>query len=66
MNDLQDKTAIIISHKPDILKYVDKIIVLENGSIVDVGRHDDLLGKSGVYKKMLEAHDAFKGKSEAI
>ena len=66
MNDLQDKTAIIISHKPDILKYVDKIIVLENGSIVDVGKHDGLLGKSGVYKNMLEAHDAFKGKSEAI
>jgi ATP-binding cassette subfamily B protein len=60
--ELQGKTAIIISHKPDILKYVDKIIVLENGSIVGVGKHDELYGSSGIYRKMIETYGNFKDK----
>jgi ATP-binding cassette, subfamily B, bacterial len=60
--ELQEKTAIIISHKPDILKYVDKILFLENGSIVQVGKHDDLYAGSGIYKKMIETHSILKEK----
>ncbi|RCX15470.1 ATP-binding cassette subfamily B protein [Anaerobacterium chartisolvens] len=58
--ELSRKTAIIISHKPDILKYVSKVIVLENGSIVDIGKHNDLCMRNEQYKKMMEAHETFK------
>jgi ATP-binding cassette, subfamily B, bacterial len=59
-NDLKEKTAIIISHKPDILKYVDKVILLEKGRIVDIGKHEELFQRSSTYKKMMENHDTFK------
>ncbi|OPX43732.1 putative ABC transporter ATP-binding protein [Ruminiclostridium hungatei] len=59
---LNGRTAIIISHKPDILKYVDKVIILEDGRIVDAGRHEELCRRSNIYKKMMETHDAFKDK----
>ncbi|HEX2925346.1 MAG TPA: ABC transporter ATP-binding protein, partial [Ruminiclostridium sp.] len=60
--ELQGKTAVIISHRPDILKYVDKVIVLENGNIAGVGKHEDLYGSSGIYRKMIENYDAIKDK----
>jgi ATP-binding cassette, subfamily B, bacterial len=60
--ELQGKTVIIISHKPDILKYVDKIIMLENGSIAAAGKHDELYASSGIYRKMIETHGIFKDK----
>ncbi len=59
---LNEKTAIIISHKPDILRYVDKVIVLEKGRVVDAGKHDELCGRNSMYKKMMEACDASTGK----
>lgn len=60
--ELHEKTAIIISHKPDILKYVDRVIILERGRIVDTGKHEELCKRSSRYKKMMETHDVFKDK----
>ena len=33
-------------------KNVDKIYVVENGGIIDVGTHEELINKSGIYKKL--------------
>jgi len=37
--------VLIISHKPKILKYVDKILVLENSTIKGIGNYDELYKK---------------------
>ncbi len=49
---LQDKTAIIITHRIFALFDFDKIIVLDDGKIVEQGTHTELLGLSGYYADM--------------
>lgn len=44
------KTCIIISNKVSDVKYSDKIIVLDNGNIVDQGTHNTLVSHDGIYK----------------
>ena len=47
-------TLIMITHKLNTLKEYDRILVMKNGEIVEEGKHDLLLSKNGVYKKLYE------------
>ena len=49
---LQNKTAIIITHRIFSLFNFDKIIVLKDGSIAEQGTHADLLKQNGIYAEM--------------
>ena len=49
---LKEKTALIIAHRLYTIKNADKIVVLDNGEIVEEGKHAQLLEKNGLYKKM--------------
>lgn len=46
------KTSLIITHRLGITKYVDRIIVLKDGSIVENGSHDELMSFDSNYRKM--------------
>jgi ATP-binding cassette subfamily B protein len=59
-SDLDDKTAFIISHRISSIKYADKIIVIDEGQIIEEGSHQELLKLNGAYnniykKQMLQA-----------
>jgi ATP-binding cassette, subfamily B, multidrug efflux pump len=49
---LKEKTAIIITHRIFTLFDFDKIIVLDEGAIVEEGTHDDLLSRNGYYAEL--------------
>lgn len=50
---MTDKTAIIIAHRLSTIKNADRIVVLEKGRIVDIGTHENLVNKEGVYKRLI-------------
>lgn len=50
----KEKTCIIISNKISDVKQSDKIIVLDNGAIVEQGIHEELIQKEGIYQEFYE------------
>ena len=51
-NLVKDRTVIMIAHRLTTIKNVDKIVVLEEGSIKEIGSHEELLNKNGYYSKL--------------
>lgn len=60
---LSDKTAIIITHRIYSLLEFDKIIVLEDGQIVEQGTHDELLENKAYYYELYEMQRMEEGES---
>jgi len=48
------KTSIIIAHRISTIKNADKILVMDNGEIIEQGNHDYLMGKKGTYFELYE------------
>jgi subfamily B ATP-binding cassette protein MsbA len=53
-NLMQNKTTFIIAHRLSTVQHADRIVVLEDGRIVQVGSHAELLEQGGLYKKLYE------------
>jgi len=51
---MKGKTTVIISHRVSSVKHCDNIIVLEDGVILEQGKHDELIAKKGVYFEINE------------
>ncbi|HRO76001.1 MAG TPA: ABC transporter ATP-binding protein, partial [Crocinitomicaceae bacterium] len=50
----KDRTAIVIAHRLSTIQKADIIVVLEQGNIMEVGSHQELLKKEGHYKKLYD------------
>jgi subfamily B ATP-binding cassette protein MsbA len=51
---MKDRTTIVIAHRLSTVYRADRILVLDQGKIVEQGRHDQLLAQGGVYKRLYE------------
>ncbi len=49
------KTIVVIAHRLSTVRRADKIIVLDQGRIAEMGHHDDLLAKQGLYWRMIRS-----------
>ncbi len=54
LNLVKGRTTFVITHRLTIIKNADQILLLDEGRIVDQGKHDDLMAHSSIYKKLYE------------
>ncbi|MEO5931622.1 MAG: ABC transporter ATP-binding protein [Candidatus Kapaibacterium sp.] len=53
-NLLIDRTAVVIAHRLSTIKHAHMIAVVENGAIVEYGRHDELLAAGNLYRRLYD------------
>ena len=51
---MKDRTVIVIAHRLATTQEANKIVVFDKGEIIEVGKHIDLVNKSGIYKELCE------------
>jgi subfamily B ATP-binding cassette protein MsbA len=53
-NLMSGRTVFVIAHRLSTVRRADRIVVIENGTIADIGRHEDLMKKLGTYRRLYE------------
>ena len=51
---MRNRTVIVIAHRLATTQEADKIVVFNQGEIVEFGKHIDLVNKKGIYKELCE------------
>jgi ATP-binding cassette, subfamily B, bacterial len=49
---MQNRTTLVIAHRLATIQKADRIVVLDKGQIVEIGKHDELVARAGVYAKL--------------
>jgi subfamily B ATP-binding cassette protein MsbA len=52
----QNRTTVIIAHRLSTIKNANRIVVLDQGEIKEIGNHNSLMAKGGIYAKLYQAH----------
>ena len=53
-NMMKNRTSIVIAHRLSTIQNADEIIVMQKGQIAEQGKHEELIAKNGIYKKLVE------------
>ena len=53
-NLMTGRTVVVIAHRLSTVRRADRIVVLENGTIADIGSHEDLMKRFGTYRRLYD------------
>jgi ATP-binding cassette, subfamily B, bacterial MsbA len=65
-NLMTGRTVLVIAHRLSTVRTADRIAVIENGAIADIGTHDELMKKLGIYRRLYELQFASLESPSAI
>jgi len=54
---MKNRTSIIIAHRLSTVTHADKILVMDKGRIVEIGKHEELLSKDGLYAQLIKLQE---------
>jgi ATP-binding cassette, subfamily B, bacterial MsbA len=57
-NLMKNRTSIVIAHRLSTIQHADEIVVIQNGQVIERGRHNELIAQSGLYRKLNEIQKA--------
>ncbi len=53
-NMMRNRTSVVIAHRLSTIQNADEIVVMQEGEIVEKGKHTELIAKNGMYKKLVD------------
>jgi len=65
-NLMSGRTVFVIAHRLSTVRRADRIVVIENGTIADIGRHEELMTKLGTYRRLYELQFADADSPRAV
>ncbi len=65
-NLMSGRTVFVIAHRLSTVRRADRIVVIENGTIADIGAHEELMRKLGTYRRLYELQFASMDSPKAV